>query len=73
MSTETFVVALVAEPAAGWLVDAPSAGAAVDHVHRTTRARECWRGELLVWSADWYRRRYLAGGPFPPTWERLSA
>ena len=70
--TETFAVALVGEPGAGWLVDAASAGEAVDIVHGTVlRAREGWRGELLVWNEDHYRRRYLRGGPFPPTWTRL--
>ena len=36
---ETFAVALVGEePDRGWLVDAESAGAAVDRVHAQTRA-----------------------------------
>ena len=70
--TETFAVALVAEPDTGWLVEATSTEEAVDIVHDTVpRARETWRGELLVWNETYYRDRYLAGAPFPPAWIRL--
>ena len=54
------------------VVDAESAGEAVDIVHGTVpRAHERWKSELLVWNADYYRRRYRAGGPFPEGWMRL--
>ena len=70
--TESLAVARVGEPAAGWLVTASSAEEAIKIVHGTVpRAREVWRGELLVWNEDYYRERYLAGGPFPDTWTRL--
>ena len=70
--TETFVVALVGETDAGWLVEATSAEEAVDIVHGAVpRAREVWRGELLVWNEHYYRKRYLLDGPFPPSWTRL--
>ena len=29
------------------------------------------RGELLVWRANYYRDRHLAGGPFPDSWTRV--
>ena len=71
MSTETFAVAIVGETDAGWFVEAESSSAAVDHVHAHTRARVCWRGELLVWNEGYYRERYLLGGPFPSGWTKL--
>ena len=68
---ETFAVALAGEIDAGWLVDAESAGEAVDIVHGTVpRAHECRKSELLVWNESHYRERYLAGGPFPDSWTR---
>ena len=58
--TETFALTLVGEePDCGWLVDAESAGAAVDRVRAQTRARQCARGELLVWTERRYRERHL--------------
>ena len=70
--TERFAFALVGETGAGWLVDAQSAGEALHIVHDAVpRAREVWRGELLVWNEDYYRRRYPQGDPFPPSWTRL--
>ena len=70
--TETFVVVLVGETDAGWLVEATSAEEAVDIVHGAVpRARAVWRGELLVWNEHYYRKRYLLDGPFPPSWTRL--
>ena len=69
---ETFAVALVGEEDRGWLVEAASAEEAIDTVHGTVpRAREVWRGELLVWTAQYYRDRYLGGAEMPPTWSRL--
>ena len=69
--SETFAVAFVGEPT-GWLVEAESAGEAVDIVHGTVpQAHERWKRELLVWNVDYYRRRHLAGGPFPEGWTRL--
>ena len=69
---ETFAVALVGEEDRGWLVEAVSAGEAVDVVHGTVpRAHEAWRGELLVWTAEYYREHHLAGGAFPDLWTRL--
>ena len=48
-------------------------GEAVDIVHGTIpRAREVWRGELLVWIAKNYRERYLEGAPMPPGWASLG-
>ena len=71
--TETFAVALVGETNAGWLVDAESAGDAVDLVHSTVpRAHEYWKSELLVWNESYYRQRYLAGGAFPDSWTHLT-
>ena len=70
--SETFAVALVGEPDIGWLVEAASAEEAVDIVHGTVpRAREVWRGELLVWNERYYRERYLGGAEMPATWSRL--
>ena len=55
---ETFAVALVDEP--------------IDIVHGTVpRAREVWRGELLVRNERYYRDRYLDGAEMPATWSRL--
>ena len=69
---ETFAVALVGEEDRGWLVDAASAEEAIDIVHGTVlRAHEVWRGELLVWTAECYRERYLGGEAFPDSWMRL--
>ena len=69
---ETFAVALVGETDTGWLVEATSAGEAVDIVHdMVPRAHEVWRGELLVWTAEYYRERHLAGGAFSDSWTRL--
>ena len=51
---ETFAVSLVGEEDRGWLVEAASAEEAIDIVHGTVpRAHEAWRGELLVWTADY--------------------
>ena len=70
--TETFVVALVGDEDRGWLVEAASAGEAVDIVHGTVpRAREVWRGELLVWDEGYYRARFLGGAEMPEAWSRL--
>ena len=42
-------------------------GEAVDIVHGTVpRARDVWRGELLVWTGKYYRECYLECGPMPP-------
>ena len=69
---ETFAVALAGEEERGWLVEAASAEEAIDLVHGTVaRAREVWRGELLVWNERYYRDRYLGGAEMPPTWSRL--
>ena len=69
---ETFAVALAGEEDRGWLVEAASAGEAVDIVHGIVpRAREVWRGELLVWNERYYRDRYLGGVEMPPVWSRL--
>ena len=71
--TEPFAVALVGETDIGWLVDAASAEEAISIVHGTVpRAHEVWRSELLVWNEDFYRQRYLDGGPFPASWTRLT-
>ena len=71
-TTGTFAAALVGETDAGWLVDAASAEEAIDIVHGTVpQAREVWRSELLVWTEDYYRHRYLLGAPFPASWTRL--
>lgn len=70
-ATERFAVALIDQTDAGWLVDAASAGEAVDQVHRTqTESR--WRSELLVWTESWYREHRLKGGPFPQGWRVLA-
>ena len=70
--TETFAVALVGEEDRGWLLEAASAEEAIDIVHGTVpRAREVWRGELLVWNERYYRERHLGGGAFPDSWTRL--
>ena len=72
MTAETFAVAIVGETDAGWLIEAHSADEAVELVHESVpRAREVWRGELLVWNESYYRSRYLAGAPFPASWTRL--
>ena len=56
----------------GWLVEAMSAEEAIDIVHGTVpRAHEAWRGELLVWTAEYYRARHLGGGVYPDSWTRL--
>ena len=69
---EPFAVALVGEPDTGGLVEAASAAEAVDIVHGTVpRANDARRGELLVWTADYYRERHLAGGAFPDLWTHL--
>ena len=69
---ETFAVALVGEEDRGWLVGAASAETAIDIVHGTVpRAHEAWRGELLVWTAKYYRERHLGGGAFPNSWTWL--
>ena len=69
---ETFAVALVGEEDRGWLVEAASAEEAIDVVHGTVpRAHEVWRGELLVWTAEYYRKRHLGGEAFPDSWTRL--
>ena len=66
-------VALVGDTNAGWLVEAESAGEALDVVHGTVpRAHESCKSELLVWNESYYRDHYLAGGPFPDSWTRLS-
>ena len=53
---ETFAVALVGEEDRGWLVEAAPAEEAIDIVHGTVpRAHEAWRGERLVWTAEYYR------------------
>ena len=71
-TTETFAVAVVGETDTGWLVDAASAEEAIGIVHGTVpRAREVWRGELLVRTEDCYRDRYLPGAPFAASWTRL--
>lgn len=41
------------------------------HLTTVPQAREVWRGELLVWTADYYRERYLGGAEMPSTWSRL--
>ena len=69
---ETFAVALVGEEDRGWLVEAASAEEAIDLVHGTVpRAREVWRGELLVWNERYYRDCFLGGAEMPATWSRL--
>ena len=69
---ETFAVALVGEEGRGWIVEAASAEEAIDIVHGTVpRAREVWRGELLVWNERYYRDRYLGGAEMPATWSRI--
>ena len=71
--TQTFAVALIGEEDRGWLVDAESAGEARRIVHGTVpRVHEVWESELLVWNESYYRARYLAGGPFPDSWTRLT-
>ena len=65
-------MALAGEEDRGWLVEAASAEEATDIVHGTVpRAREVWRGELLVWNERYYRDRYLGSAEMPPTWSRL--
>ena len=65
--TQTFVVALAGE-AKGWLVEAATADEAIDIVHCTVpRARE----ELLVWTEQYYRARYLLGAEMPASWTWL--
>ena len=65
---ETFAVALVGEEDRGWLVEAASAEEAIDIAHGTVpRAREGWRGGLLVWNERYYRDRYLGGAEMPAT------
>ena len=57
---ETFAVALVGEEDRGWFVEAASAEAAIDIVHGTVpRAREVWRGELVVWNERYLLPRSL--------------
>ena len=69
---ETFAVALAGEEERGWLVEAASAEEAIDIVHGTVpRAREVWRGELLVWNERYYRDRFLGGAEMPAIWSRL--
>ena len=58
MTRETFAVALVGEEDRGWLVEAEWSGVAIDLVHTTTRARDCGRGELLVFTAQRYSGRW---------------
>ena len=68
---ETFAVALVGEEDRGWLVEAASAEEAIDVVHGTVpRAHEVWRGKLLVWTAEYYRKRHLGGEAFADSWTR---
>ena len=65
-------MALAGEEERGWLVEAASAEEAIDIVHGTVpRAREVWRGELLVWTERYYRDRYLLGAEMPASWTRL--
>ena len=66
MATETFAFALIGQTDSGWLVEAESGDAALDHVHCTVdRARECWRSELMVWTERRYRELYLLGNEWP--------
>ena len=72
MTTQTFAVAVTGEIDTGWLVEANTAEEAIDLVFGTVpRAREAWRGELLVWTERYYRDRYLLGEPMPESWLRL--
>ena len=65
-TTGTCAVALADE------TDAASAEETIDIVYRTLpRAREVWRSELLAWTEDDCRHRYLLGAPFPASWTRL--
>ena len=65
-------MALAGEEDRGWLVEATSAEEAIDTVHGTVpRAREVWRGELLVWNERYYRDRFLGGAEMPEAWSRL--
>ena len=73
---ETFAVALVGDLTAdgGWLVQASSAEEAVSTVHAAVpRTQEVPPDELMVWTADSYRHRFLLGGHFPDTWTALKA
>ena len=73
MTRETFALALIdKEPHHGWLVEATSAGDAVDFVHKT-KARNRWRSELVVSNEAYYQERHLNGGPFPDSWTRFAA
>ena len=71
---ELFAVPLLGDLDAGWLVKATTADEARRIVHGTDpRAGECAFGELLVWTAEHYRRRYFnPGGDFGPEWVRLA-
>ena len=70
---EAFVVALVGEEDRSWLVEAASAEEAIDIVHGTVpRAREVWRGELLVWNERYDRDCFLGGAEMPAPWSRLG-
>ena len=67
MTRELFFVVLVSEePERGPVVEASSAGEALDIVHGTVaRADAARRGELHVWTERYYRERCLEGGPMP--------
>ena len=72
---ELFAVALVGDLTAdgGWLVTASGAEEAKRIVHGTVpRAHECAFGELMVWTAAYFRERHLGGGDFPDTWTVLD-
>ena len=74
MATETFAVALIGQTDSGWLVEADSADAALDHVHRTVdRARKYQRDRLMLWTEQRYRELYLLGDEWPAGWTRLSS
>ena len=72
---ENFAVALVGGLTAdgGWLVPANAAEEALGIVHATVPgAQDVPHDELMVWTADAYRKRYLLGGDFPDTWTMLK-
>ena len=71
---ETFAVALVGQTDAGWLIEADSAEAALDHVRRTAdRVKAYSNRGLLVWTEQRYRELYLCNRDWPPGWVRLPS
>ena len=72
MMPPRFVVAILQDLAGGWLVDADCPEDALAIVRTTDRhAATLPPAELLVWTEDQYRRRYLIH-TFGPQWRRLS-